>query len=277
MKRISKQLGKLFFLGGILLLNSCGNNVDVEETEDKTDTTTTGSEIKPNMPSAVEFPSLDGLLISAVLWEIDPTAPTILMCHQAGYNYHEYDEIAPKLNDLGYNCLAIDQRAGGILFDVVNQTADRAITEGKTISYVEAEQDIVAAIDYCSELYQAPIIVWGSSYSAGLALHLSQTNDHVAAVIAFSPGDYYEGEKPLLAATMKEFSKPYFITSSKREGATISEFLTKSISDSLHIQFIPEKDGIHGSKALWESTENQLEYWDALKSFLKILNQQTEN
>ena len=52
-------------------------------------------------PEYVEFPSLDGLPISATVYEISPEAYTILLCHQAGYNMHEYDEIAPRLNDLG--------------------------------------------------------------------------------------------------------------------------------------------------------------------------------
>lgn len=223
------------------------------------------------MPSAVEFPSLDGLLISGVLWEIDPKAPILLLCHQAGSNYHEYDEIAPQLNSLGFNCLAIDQRAGGVLFDLVNQTADRAISENKTISYVDAEQDVLASINYCANRYHKPVILWGSSYSAGLGLHLAEVNKNVEAVIAFSPGDYFEEQRPLLAERMKSFTKPFFITSAKHESKEITSFLDTAISDSLHVHFIPEKDGKHGSKALWSETKNHDEYWSAIKLFLNRL------
>ncbi len=223
------------------------------------------------MPSAVEFPSLDGLLISGVLWEIDPKAPLLLLCHQAGSNYHEYDEIAPQLNELGFNCLAIDQRAGGVLFDLVNQTADRAISENKTVSYLDAEQDILASINYCANRYHTPVILWGSSYSAGLSLHLAESNENVEAVIAFSPGDYFEEQRPPLVERMKNFTKPFLITSAKHESKVITSFLDNTISDSLHVHFIPEKDGKHGSKALWSETINHEEYWSEIKLFLNRL------
>ena len=49
-------------------------------------------------------------------------APLIVLCHQAGGSRGEYREIAPRLNKLGYQCLAIDQRAGGQVKGVVNET-----------------------------------------------------------------------------------------------------------------------------------------------------------
>lgn len=247
--------------------NSTNNNVDSTIEQDSLKSTSTVI-----MPSAVEFPSLDGLLISGVLWEIDKNSPTILLCHQAGSNFHEYDEIAPKLNQLGYNCLAIDQRAGGILFDIVNQTADRAISDYLNVGYIDAQQDIEAAINFTINLYDRPIILWGSSYSAGLALHLAETNKNVRAVIAFSPGDYFEDEKPLLMETMKTFTKPFFITSAKFEAKTISSFLLNSPVDSVHVHFIPLQDGKHGSKALWNETSNNEEYWNSLTLFLQRLD-----
>ncbi len=272
MKRFRLQIFTLPFISVLFAITSCGDESTTNTIENQSDTLAIPSETETNMPIAIDFLSLDSLLISAVLWEIDPDSQTILLCHQAGSNYHEYDEIAPKLNDLGYNCLAIDQRAGGILFDVVNQTADRAISEGRVVGYTAAEQDILAAISFCYERYQQPVFLWGSSYSAGLALHISQENEAVSAVIAFSPGDYFEDEKPALKERMKAFTKPYFITSSKQEAEKISEFLVTSKSDSIHIHYVPSENGIHGSKALWESTPNHTAYWDALKQFLTHLD-----
>ena len=263
----------IFLLAVLFHLTACNNSTvnDTEEIAQSDTVELNESNETIIMPSAVEFPSLDGLLISGVLWEIDTKAPILLLCHQAGSNYHEYDEIAPQLNELGFNCLAIDQRAGGVLFDLVNQTADRAISENKTVSYVDAEQDLLASINYCPNRYHTPVILWGSSYSAGLSLHLAESNENVEAVIAFSPGDYFEEQRPLLAERMKSFTKPFFITSAKHESKVITSFLDKTISDSLHVHFIPEKDGNHGSKALWSETINHDEYWSAIKLFLNRL------
>ena len=38
---------------------------------------------------------------------------TILLFHQAGTNRGEYEPIAPRLNAVGFDTLAIDQRSGG--------------------------------------------------------------------------------------------------------------------------------------------------------------------
>jgi len=57
----------------------------------------------------VTFTSQDGLTVTGNLYERDPIAPVILLCHQATCDKHEYTDIVPQLNALGFNALAIDQ------------------------------------------------------------------------------------------------------------------------------------------------------------------------
>ncbi|NOQ72741.1 MAG: hypothetical protein GQ574_12095 [Crocinitomix sp.] len=254
-----------------LLIFSCGNDTVVEDiTTDTTPVDTTQTHIEPEeeYPLAVEFASLDGLNITGTIYKIDETSPSILLCHQAGYNMHEYDEIAPKLNDLGFNCIAIDQRSGGILNEFSNQTADRAIEQSLPVQYVDAEQDIEAAINFTYGYFKQPVILWGSSYSSALALHIAANNENVKAVVSFSPGDYFGDAKPLLKTTMQNVSLPYFITSSKEEAAAITDFLSGRRPTGNQIQFIPEAAGVHGSRALWETNPSHLEYWTAIEDFL---------
>jgi len=68
----------------------------------------------------VEFASLDGLKVTADVYASsnDPSKPFIILCHQARWSRGEYREIAPKLNKLGFNCMAIDQRSGDSVNDV---------------------------------------------------------------------------------------------------------------------------------------------------------------
>lgn len=270
------RLSYFYICTSLFFINCSGPENDSSKNDKTNPTDTTQVQDKEYVvqeagPQNVEFPSLDGLIISGLLYEKAVDAPTILLCHQAGYNLREYVEIAPKLNEMGYNCMAIDQRAGGILDGYVNQTADRAIDEELPVKYINAEQDIVASINYLTDKYDQDIIVWGSSYSAGLALHIGATNEKVKAVVSFSPGDYYGEDKPPLETAMQNFDLPFFITSSKTEAPEITAFLEGIELDETHVQFIPESAGKHGSKALWKEHESNQEYWDAIKSFLTAL------
>lgn len=220
----------------------------------------------------VEFASEDGLLISGNLYEIDPNKPVILLCHQAGYNKFEYADIAPKLNELGFNCLAIDQRSGGTFAEQTNETFNRATQKGiKDISYLDAEQDIVAAVKYLNQKFNKPVTVWGSSYSSSLALFASKDQDIINAVIAFSPGNYFGDQKPALEQVLQDLEKPFLITSSKKEAATIQEILKDLKLQANQLQFIPEGEGFHGSRALWEGQKGAEEYWQAVKNFLQMV------
>ena len=94
--------------------------------------------------SDIQFQSLDKILISAKLYEIDNTSPVIVLCHQAGYNKYEYSSIALALNKMGFNCIAIDQRSGGEMKNakgevLVNETSIRAKKEGKPTKYKDYE------------------------------------------------------------------------------------------------------------------------------------------
>ena len=62
----------------------------------------------------LNFKAADNLEITADWYSIpDSTAPIIILYHQAGWSRGEYIEIAPKLNAMGFQCLAVDQRSGG--------------------------------------------------------------------------------------------------------------------------------------------------------------------
>ena len=216
----------------------------------------------------VKFPSVDELAITADLYVVDESKPYILLCHQAGYSRGEYREIAVKLNALGFNCMAIDQRSGSKTNGVENETVKGAMRANLSRQYRDAEQDIIASIDYLQKLVKKSIIIWGSSYSAALVLKVGNKNDKVSAIISFSPGEYIKGTNITEAAN--EISVPLFVTSSKSEGPDVSTLLAGVTGDN-KVQFIPVGKGKHGSKALWSETEGNEEYWVAVKAFLTKL------
>src|SRR4051812_45624084 len=98
--------------------------------------------------TTITFASRDSLMITADLYKTDDNAPFMILFHQAGYSRGEYNEIARKLNKLGYNCLAVDLRAGEEINGVKNETAARAKEKKKPTEYLDAEQDMIAAINY---------------------------------------------------------------------------------------------------------------------------------
>jgi len=217
--------------------------------------------------TTITFPSLDGLEITADLFHVADDAPVFVLCHQARYNRTEHTETAKALMARGYNCLATDQRSGGVLHDQENETANRATKKGLPTTYLDAEIDIIAAVNYMAEKYQQKVILVGSSYSAALGLKVAKQNPFVKAVLSFSPGEYF-GDKLALGKAIAGLDKPTFITSSKSEVPT-AQPLAEVVSKEKITHFIPASEGAHGSRVLWSKQPFSAEYWVAVNAFLK--------
>ena len=215
------------------------------------------------------FPSRDSLLIFADIYERKDSKPTILLCHQAGYSRGEYRETAFRIGSIGFSSIAIDQRSGNEANNILNKTAQLAKEKELPTEYIDAKQDIETAIDYLFKLNDnQSIVLVGSSYSAALVLLIGKNNDKVKAVAAFSPGEYIKGIN--IQDSIIGYDKPIFITSSKTE-TEASKTLISGIDTVWVNHFQPDFEGIHGSSALWETTEGNEKYWGAFKTFLKGL------
>ncbi len=218
----------------------------------------------------VTFTAKDGLTIYATEYVINKDDPYIVLLHQAGYSKGEYKEIAPKLIKLGYNCLAVDLRSGGDVNYTPNETAAEARKKNLPTGYIDAKQDIEAAITYAYNKSKQPVILFGSSYSASLALLIGKTNSNVKAIIAFSPGEYLKPDVNM-ATSVEHIQKPIFAACSQREYIYVEEMLN-SVSPSYKTIFKPQDNpGTHGAKALWEDCPASKEYWLALYLFFKKL------
>jgi len=216
--------------------------------------------------NTITFYAKDSVVITADTYFLEGIAPTVLLCHQAGYSRGEYIDTAKKLNELGFSCMAIDQRSGKGVNGVINQTAIDADSKLRNVGYAGAKQDVEAAIDYLYNLNNnQSIILVGSSYSASLALWIGSENNKIKAVASFSPGEYLTGTN--LRKTIKSIDIPVFVTSSKREIDPVEKLLSK-VKPDLVTQFKPKVKGFHGSKALWEKNEGYQNYWNAFKDFI---------
>ena len=223
----------------------------------------------------VTLPSADGLLMTADIYAPykNGEVPIIVLFHQAGWSRGEYREIAPWLNSLGYNCMAVDQRSGEAVGGVVNETARRAGEENRPTGYISALPDIRAALTYARRHYgESGVIAWGSSYSAALVLKVAGDSPGlVDAVLAFSPGEYFQ-RAGKSATWIQEFARyitvPVFITSSRNEADDWADIF-QAIEPGQKMSFVPATEGRHGSRALWKKYPDSEAYRSAVQVFLE--------
>jgi dienelactone hydrolase len=221
----------------------------------------------------VEFNSTDGLVITADVYMVsDVESPMILLFHQARFSRGEYREIAPKLNALGYACMAVDQRSGDKVNGVINQTHIMAEKNGLATKYSDAYPDLVASLNYAKETYpNRKIIIWGSSYSSSLVFILAGENpDDISGVLSFSPGEYFEYEGKKIVDFSSKVKCPVFITSAKNEHGSWKEIYA-AVPNPNKQSFLPTVKGFHGSKALWKEHPGNDDYWKAVVQFLNSL------
>ena len=224
----------------------------------------------------ITFESSDGLDVTADLYIVHKkSAPFIVLFHQANWSRGEYQEIAPKLNAMGYNCMAVDQRSGGAVNGVQNKTRQSAVKELKATSYVDALPDMMAAIKHAkTNFVEGKLILWGSSYSSALVIRILGDNPEIAdAGLAFAPGEYFANQgktRQWIAEGAEKINKPVFITSAKNEKNAWWK-IYEAIPVESKSYFLPETMGNHGSRALWEKFNDSRDYWSAVTNFLNSL------
>ena len=220
----------------------------------------------------VDFPTGGGIQGRADVYASKSKSATlILLFHQAGWSRGEYREIAPKLIKAGYRVMAVDQRSGGAVNRVQNETHYRATRMGLARSYLDAYVDMTAALAYArEELNARRIVVWGSSYSSSLVFRLAAEHpQNVVGVMAFSPGEYFKKEGAnYIEAFAKRVKLPVFVTSSKKEREVVKPIFDASPAKK-KILFTPASGGQHGSRALWHRWGDHDVYWASVNGFLE--------
>jgi alpha-beta hydrolase superfamily lysophospholipase len=198
-----------------------------------------------NNATAVTLHARDGTLIAGLVYEAPNPKAVVLLFHQAGSSKAEYATIAPRLVSAGYTALAIDQRSGGSLFGP-NETATRLATSA---SYDQAKPDLVAALDWAKTKH-LPVVLWGSSYSAALVFEVAAEHPReVAAVVAFSPGEYLD-DSHAVARASAHISIPIYVTSSPApDEVRAAEEIATASPAKIKTQFVP-KFGVHGASTL---------------------------
>lgn len=211
------------------------------------------------------FKARDGVVVHGNYFQAEHPKALILLFHQAGSSKDEYTTIAPRLVQAGYSALAIDQRSGGDLFGP-NETAAGL---GRKADYLEARQDLEAALAW-GQRQKLPVLLWGSSYSSSLIFLVAAEHPDVKAVLAFSPGEYFD-KKSLVRDAASHVTAAIYVTSANTDEEIESARGILAASPSpLKQQYIPRSGGVHGSSSLIPSRdpEGAADNWNAVLAFL---------
>jgi dienelactone hydrolase len=223
----------------------------------------------------VSFAAADGV---AVFADYTPAKVSgdklVLLFHQAGSNRGEYATIAPALAALGYATLAVDQRSGGNLWGRQNETVQHL---GHSADYGAARLDLEAALAWArANGHAQKVILWGSSYSASLVFLVAAKHpQEIAAVLAFSPGEYFSDPGSVRHAAA-QLTLPIFATSAKEsDEIAAAKAILAAAPSKTKTQFIPQVAGVHGSSTLRtdRNPKGAEENWAAAKAFLAALPQ----
>ncbi len=220
----------------------------------------------------ISFITTDSITIFGDFFPTSKEATTLLLFHQGGSNTRaEYGPIIPRLLDEGFNVLTIDQRRGGQLYGQYNRTvAQFPLNE---YGYCDAYPDLEGALTYLEQNgYSGKKILWGSSYSAALAVKLAHEQpEKVAAVLAFSPasGGPMEGCSP--NELFEPLEVPLLVLRPGNEAQIESVQLQLALAEEHgHRTYVAEQ-GVHGSSMLVEGRAEggTEECWEVVMSFLK--------
>lgn len=219
----------------------------------------------------IELKAADGVAVHGEYWPAaDAHAPIVVAFHQAGANHAEYTPLAPRLNAAGFGVLAIDQRSGGSAFGGTNRTVAAL---GHSTGFDAALPDLEAALAWAhAKADGAPVVIWGSSYSAALVFRLAAKHPaDVAGLIAFSPGEFLDASNAVHTAA-RGLTMPIFVDEAKdREEIAAARSIVAAAGSADKTQFVPVKGGVHGSSTLRpeRNPAGAEENWTAVLAFLE--------
>ncbi|NJM15795.1 MAG: alpha/beta hydrolase, partial [Bacteroidales bacterium] len=117
--------------------------------------------------TAVTFYAADSHAVYASLYRNKPTDPVIVLLHGIGSSREEFNQLAPSLNNLGYNVLSTDLRNGDKYRYQQNETSAQFKANGANM--LSPKADIEAAIAYGHKKSNQPVVLVSSGLNASYA------------------------------------------------------------------------------------------------------------
>lgn len=263
------RIVSIAFIGVMFMLCSCKNEIKKETSYETNDV------------KEISFYTTDSIKIFGDLYELDKKEKTILLFHQGGSNARgEYAPIIPSLTEKGYNILAIDQRVGGQYYGNYNRTLANIPTNifGDGYGYCDAYNNLESALDFIIDTgFSGDKIIWGSSYSASLAIQLANNRQNdIHGVLAFSPASGGSMKDCLPDEYFETLKRPLLILRPPSEMESENSKLQFELATTYNHQTYVPKNGVHGSSMLVEERvgNNVEETWAVVLSFLEKIEKQ---
>lgn len=220
----------------------------------------------------ISFTTEDSIKIYGNFIPLSKGGTTLLLFHQGGSNARaEYSTIIPRLVGQGFNVLTIDQRRGGQLYGQYNRTVAEFSLNG--YGYCDAFPDLEGALNYLeTEGFDGKKILWGSSYSAALAVKLAhQQPEKVAAVLAFSPASGGPMADCSPNDLFETLNVPLLVLRPGNEAQIESVQAQLALAEEHGHQTFVAEQGVHGSSMLVEGRAKGgiEETWKVVMDFLE--------
>lgn len=197
----------------------------------------------------VTFDASDGGTVYADFQAGEAGAPVIVLFHQARANGRaEYESIAPRLAEKGYHLLIVDQRSGGGHFGGENRTVS---ARGRSTDFCAAYPDAEGALTFAKEAVpDAPVFVWGSSYSGALTVKLAaEHGDDITGALVFSPASGRSTRGCRSNDYADQVTIPLQAFKPRSEMGSSGEKQRALFLASGHAHYVAE-NGVHGSSML---------------------------
>lgn len=206
--------------------------------------------------AVVETTAADGVKVygESYVAGLPASAPVIALFHQARSNGRgEYGPMISWLNGLGYRVIAWDQRSGGNLYGAENRTAAKA--KGKK-GFCDAYPDMEAAIVYSGAVAAgAPLIIWGSSYSASLVWAAAADHaDKIDGVVAFSTASGGALDDCGARKGLPGLADPALAAWPARERGQAKSL--DALLRAARVEVLIVENGVHGSSSLVDQRTN---------------------
>lgn len=170
---------------------------------------------KTTMGENVSFTTSDGIKIAATHYKAqNPNGAAAILLHMRGKNRADWEDFAVKLNNSGFDALAIDFRghgeSGGGNFEKFSQG-----------DFQNLILDVKAAHEYLQNKDpNLKIVIIGGSIGANTALNYAVQNPDIKAVVLLSPGLDYMGVRT--DETSKQIPVPVFLATSSNDQQSYS-------------------------------------------------------
>ncbi len=220
--------------------------------------------------SKVEFYSVDSLLVTADHYYSRKDNPYILLFHTEKSSRGEFDVIAERFIKMQYNCVAVDIRTGNKYGFVKNETSGRAVDLGVDKQLLDGEKDIRAALDFVKSLSDKNIILLGSSSSASLSLKIAAEENNINAVIALSPGEFFQPNFEV-RSIFEKYNTPVFIAGNLSEEPYLIDIFSDLKEEYKTMISPPDYTLGRGTGLLLAENPTSNEYWFSILIFIKSL------